>query len=113
MKGARLDKFRSLVKGLEDLLTEVDANVSKAAPAAEVTAVSEDKVNELVNAAVTKVRGEMKTDHDSIVKGLQDRITKLEAAPVAPAGEGSNATEEPDAVVNKNQGTKSLWAGVL
>lgn len=120
MKGARLEKLKTLVVDLQDLLKDLEP-VTKAAPVAAAAAVvvtpvaeplSEAKVQELVNGAVTKSRDSMKTEHDAVVKGLQDQITKLAAAPVAPAGEGANGTEEP-VVTNKNQGKKSLWANVL
>jgi hypothetical protein len=119
MKGARLEKLRGLVKGLSELLKEVDASITKSEPAADPAAaataaaapasLSEEKANELISKALAA----QKTEHEGVVKSLQDRIAKLEAAPVAPGGEGSNTTEEPAAAVNKNQGKKSLWAGVL
>ena len=119
MKGARLDKFKTLVKGLQDLLKDLETSVTKSEPAATTAAAAPAAApvtgltKEDLDAAISKALGAQKTEHDNVVKGLQDRIAKLETQPAAPAGEGSNATEEPAAAVNKNQGKKSLWSGVL
>jgi len=126
MKGARLEKFRGLVSGLQELLKDLDVSqeavVDKGAaapaaepvPAAAPAGLSAEDVKALAATEIKKALDGQKADHDKVVKSLTDRLAKVEAAPVAPSGEGSNTTEEPAVTTtNKNNQKKSIFAGVL
>ena len=113
MKTARLEKFRGLVSGLQELLKDLEGEAPAPVATVEKSMKVED-VKAVVTEEVTKALAAQKTENEKVIKSLTDKIAKLEAAPVAPAGEGTDTTEEPVVTTNKsNQGKKSLWAGVI